>query len=69
MEKKMENEMETQSPFKGVYRDLTPIMENRILCTMRPAPKRVSTPKPVLGLNSSQVRVVVKVMVPCGSLL
>ena len=25
MEKKMENEMETLGPFKGVYRDITPI--------------------------------------------
>ena len=24
MEKKMENEMETLGPFKGVYRDITP---------------------------------------------
>ena len=28
MEKKMENEMETLGPFKGVYRDITPTMEN-----------------------------------------
>ena len=28
MEKKMENEMETLGPFKGVYRDIAPIMEN-----------------------------------------
>ena len=26
MEKKMENEMETLGPFKGIYRDSTPIM-------------------------------------------
>ena len=26
MEKKMENEMETLGPFKGVYRDNTPII-------------------------------------------
>ena len=31
MEKKMENEMETLGPFKGVYRDITPnIMENEM---------------------------------------
>ena len=30
MEKKMENEMETLGPFKGVYRDITPIMENQM---------------------------------------
>ena len=26
----MENEMETLGPFKGVYRDITPIMENQM---------------------------------------
>ena len=30
MEKKMENEMETLGPFKGVCRDITPIMENQM---------------------------------------
>ena len=30
MEKKMENEMETLGPFKGVYRDITPTMENQM---------------------------------------
>ena len=30
MEKKMENEMETLGPFKGVYRENTPIMENQM---------------------------------------
>ena len=30
MEKKMENEMETLGPFKGVYRDITAIMENQM---------------------------------------
>ena len=30
MEKNMENEMETLGPFKGVYRDITPIMENQM---------------------------------------
>ena len=30
MEKQMENEMETLGPFKGVYRDITPIMENQM---------------------------------------
>ena len=30
MEKKMENEMETLGPFKGVYKDITPIMENQM---------------------------------------
>ena len=30
MEKKMENEMETLGPIKGVYRDITPIMENQM---------------------------------------
>ena len=30
MEKKMENEMETLGPFKGVYRDITAIMENQL---------------------------------------
>ena len=30
MEKKMENEMETLGPVKGVYRDITPIMENQM---------------------------------------
>ena len=29
MEKHMENEMETLGPFKGVYRDNTPMMENQ----------------------------------------
>ena len=29
MEKKMETEMETLGPFKGAYRENTPIMENQ----------------------------------------
>ena len=34
MEKKMDNDMETLGPFKGVYRDITPIMENQMEKTM-----------------------------------
>ena len=31
MEKKMENEMENLGPFKGgIYRDITPILENQM---------------------------------------
>ena len=30
MEKNMEHEMETLGPCKGVYRDITPIMENQM---------------------------------------
>ena len=30
MEKNIENEMATLSPCKGVYRDITPIMENQM---------------------------------------
>ena len=30
MEKKMENEMETLGPLKGICRDITPIMENQM---------------------------------------
>ena len=30
MDKKMENEMETLGPFKGVYRENTSIMENQM---------------------------------------
>ena len=30
IEKKMENEMETLGPFKGIYRDSTPMMENQM---------------------------------------
>ena len=30
MEKKMENEMETLRPLEGIYRDITPIMENQM---------------------------------------
>ena len=26
----MENEMETLGPFKGVYRDITPVIENQM---------------------------------------
>ena len=30
MEKNMENKLGTLGPFKGIYRDLTPIMENQM---------------------------------------